>query len=186
MSKLPIKLAKEPIIDAVFELRMQSVFPLSNILTGILFSKLDGEKVIENLAITNLPKQLRDADPNLRFAPLIKIHWDGFMLLVGDQSVAVACKLPYPRWVNLKKAIQTVINIILGANIVTVIERYSMKYVNIIDSSSVINKANLVNLNIMLGEHTVSDKNFQLRVEIPNNNFISAIQIVSDASVILP
>ena len=184
--RLPNKLAKEPIIDAVFELRMQSSFPLSSVLTGIFFSKLDGEKIIENLPITNLPKQFRDTDPNLKFAPLIKIHWGNFMLLISDQSVAVACKLPYPRWANLKDAIKTVINVIEESNLITGIDRYSMKYVNIIDSSGIFNKADLVNLKMTLGDYTLSNQNFQLRIEIPDNNFISAIQIVSDANVVLP
>ena len=59
---LPIKLLKEPLIDAVFELRFMSSISASNVLPGYLFSKLDGKKTIERLPAADFPRPMRDMD----------------------------------------------------------------------------------------------------------------------------
>ena len=95
---LPSKLKKEPIIDALFEMRFTSATSASSIVPGVLFSKLSGDKTIERLPTEQIPKQLLESEPNLRFAPLVRLHWDNFLISIGDRSLAVACKMPYPGW----------------------------------------------------------------------------------------
>lgn len=41
---LPMKFGKEPLIDAIFEMRFQSQEGASNILAGVLYTALSGEK----------------------------------------------------------------------------------------------------------------------------------------------
>ena len=79
MQILPKKLKKEPLIDAVFEVRFTSAFPAGGVLPGLLFGNLDGDKKIEQLPLLQLPQVIRDADPNLRFAPLSRLDWGNFI-----------------------------------------------------------------------------------------------------------
>ena len=98
LTKLPLKLGKEPLIEALFEMRFKATAPVSNILPGLLFTKFKGEKKIEKLPAAQLPEELRKVDPSLHYAPLLRIYWDRFMILTSDRSSGLACKMPYPGW----------------------------------------------------------------------------------------
>ncbi len=182
-NKLPSKLRKEPLLDAVFEVRFSSKVPASSILPGILFNKLDGEKVIAQQPVAQLPKQMRDVDPNLQFAPLIRIQWKEYFFLIGDRNLAVACKIPYPGWAKFKNAIMQVAKILSELQIIENVQRYSLKYVDLIPFSNLKEQVSSVNLHIKLGDHVLEKEIFQLRLEIPQNEFITAVQILSAALV---
>ncbi len=40
--KLPLKVRKEPLVEAVFEMRFDASLPASNILPGVIFGELEG------------------------------------------------------------------------------------------------------------------------------------------------
>lgn len=182
-NKLPTKLKKEPLLDALFEIRFMSKVPASSILPGILFNKLDGEKIVAQQPAAQVPKQLRDVDPNLQFAPLVRIQWKEYVLLIGDRNVAVACKMPYPGWTKFNTAIIQVVKILSEVETIESIQRYSLKYVDLIPFSNLKEQVSSVNLHIKLGDHVLENEVFQLRIEIPQDGFINAVQILSAALV---
>ena len=162
-NKLPTKLKKEPLVDAVFELRFYSSAPASSIFPGFFFSKLEGTKNIETLPTAELPKHLRDSDPNLQFAPLVRIHWNNdYLISISDRSVAVACKYPYPGWRNFKQAILKVTDIVREVGIVHEIQRYSLKYVDLIPCDDIKDRVSYINLEIKLGSHKLKKECFSL------------------------
>lgn len=185
MTTLPKKLKKEPLIDAVFEIRFKSDFPAGGILPGLLFGKLDGNKTIEQLPISQIPHQVRDADPNLQFAPLTKLDWGQFYINVGDRSLSVGCKHPYPGWGDFKPAITEVTRILEDANIIKSVERYALKYVDLIPAATVKEQVSSLNFDITLAGHKLTQEVFQLRIEIPQGDFIHAVQVVSSATATL-
>jgi len=75
--KLPKRLGKETIIEALFEIRFTSDMQASDVLTGILYSKIDSPKHIKKLPATEMPTTIRQNDPNLQFASLVKIQLEG-------------------------------------------------------------------------------------------------------------
>ena len=179
----PIKLNKEPLLDAIFEVRFSMITPASNILPGIFFSKLDGEKSIERLPAADLPTQMRDAEPNLQYAPVMRIHWKEFVLLISDRSVAVACKMPYAGWKKFKNAIIQMVKILDEVEILESIQRYSMKYIDLIPIKNLSEQIASVNINISLGDHKLEKEMFQFRIEITDDEFINAVQIVSSGVI---
>ena len=186
MVKLPTKLKKEPLIDAIFELRFTSAVPASSILPGILFAQLIGDKSdksIERLGAADLPKQVRDADPNLQYAPIIRIHWRSFLIFISDRSVAVACKLPYVGWNAFQPAIIEVVGHLKDAEIIQSVQRYSLKYVNLLPALDAKEPVSLLNVEISLGNHKLEKEIFQVRVEIPREGFTNAVQVASPAEV---
>jgi uncharacterized protein (TIGR04255 family) len=185
-NQLPTKLKKEPIIDSVFEIRFSSEVPMSSILPGILFNKLDGEKIIEQQPASQLPKQLRDSDPNLQFAPLICIQWQQYRILIGDRNVAIACTMPYPGWTKFNGAIIQVTSILSSVGAIKSIQRYSLKCVNIIPFSTLKEQVSSVNLSIKLGDHRLEKEVFTFRIEIPQDEFINVVKILSSAVVTAP
>ena len=63
---LPTNLKKDPLVDAVFEIRFSSSIPASSVVPGILFSKLKGQAQIERLPASDIPSQLRMLNPALQ------------------------------------------------------------------------------------------------------------------------
>lgn len=184
-SNLPIKLKKEPLIDAVFEVRFSCAVPASIVVPGSLFNNLEGEKTIESLPLSQLPKLIRDADPNLKFAPLSRIDWNNFFINIGDSSLSVSCKYPYCGWKLFIQAIEDVMRALEKSNVVTAVDRYSMKYVDLIPASSNRQKVSMINFKVSIAEHQLENEPFQLRIEIPRNGLVHAVQVISSAQATL-
>ena len=183
--KLPAKLKKEPLIDAVFEVRFSGIAPTSFILPGILFNELEGEKIMGAFPIAQLPKPVRDADPNLKYAPLSRIEWQQFIFSVSDFSVSVSCKYPYPGWKVFKPAIIKLMEILVKSNIVKEVERYSMKYIDLIPEKDIQQIVGMFNIELLIASHKLEKEQFHIRIDIPKDGFIHTVQIVSSAQAVL-
>ncbi|HUX54725.1 MAG TPA: TIGR04255 family protein [Williamwhitmania sp.] len=182
---LPKKLKKEPLIDAIFEMRFDSVSPVLLILPGILFRELGGEKTIEALPIAQLPPEIRRADPNLKYSPLHRLDWGLFFVNIGDFSLSVSCKYPYPGWNAFKPAIIEVMRVLLESKLTKTIERYSLKYIDVIPFSDHRLSVSMVNLEVMIAGHKLEKEPFSIQVEIPKNGMKNIVQIVSSAKATL-
>lgn len=185
MQTLPKKLKKEPLIDAAFEVRFTSAFPAGGVLPGLLFGNLDGDKKIEQLPMSQLPQVMRDAEPNLRFAPLSRLDWEQFYINVGDRSVSVGFKHPYPGWNSFKPAIIKVMDVLKDANVIMSVERYSLKYIDLLPSTDLREQVSFLDFSVTLAGHKLEDEAFQIRLEIPSDGFIHAVQVVSSATATL-
>lgn len=179
----PKKLKKEPLFDAVFELRFNSRSAASSILPGFLFSKLSGSDNIEKMPAAQLPEQVRETDPNLQFAPLIRFHWGSFLILIGDRSILIACKMPYPGWIKFKAGILEVLQLLDEINIIESTQRFSLKYVDLIPAREIMEQVSLVNINLNIADHTLVKEVFQIRVEIPKGDINNVVQILSSAEI---
>jgi uncharacterized protein (TIGR04255 family) len=184
--KLPTRLRNEPLLDAVFECRFIAPIPLSNILPGILFSEFSEEKQIERLPQLDIPEVIRNRDPKLQYAPLIRINLNGYSILIGDRSIAVSCKLPYRGWIEFKSKIINIINIVKKSNLVDQIIRYSIKYIDLIQATDPTEQVNLANLSLTVGNHKLTKESYQVRMDIPVDGLINIVQIVSGAKVTMP
>jgi uncharacterized protein (TIGR04255 family) len=188
MTKLPTKLGKEPLIDVVFELRFASQMPASTLLPGLLVSQLQDsrhEVSIDRLPAADLPAQFRDADPNLRYVPLVVLRWNGFMINVGDRSLAITCPRPYKGWVEFRQAIFQVVSVLKSAPYISNLERHGLKYVDFLPITELDKQIASVNLQLSLGSHQLKQETVLVRLEIPDEQFVKIVQIVSNASVTL-
>ena len=179
--QLPKKLKNEPLIDAIFELRFSSSDSASNILPGFLFGALEGDKKIERLPAAEMPKQLRDSDPNLQFAPQVRLLWTDYVISIGDHNLSIGCKYPYPGWDAFKKAILGIINVVKGIPFIQTVNRFSMKYIDIIPSKGLQEQISLINTSIGIGGHVLEKEHFALRIDIPENETIHIVNITSSA-----
>ncbi|MHB1052005.1 MAG: TIGR04255 family protein [Thiobacillus sp.] len=186
--KLPRRLGREPLVDAVFEIRFATASPAANIIPGILFGRLGAGKTplkIERLAAAQIPESIRKADPALRYSPLLSLDWGQFNILVGDENVALSCKLPYPRWVAFKEAIMQVVREIAESGVIQGIDRYSMKYVDMLPLAALGQQVSALNWNVSLGNHQLTQEIANLRIEIPREEFLHLVTIQTGAFVVL-
>jgi uncharacterized protein (TIGR04255 family) len=191
MTHLPTRLKKEPLVEALFEVRFASLVPaISSVLPGLLFSKLSmpsgGPPKFERLPGADLPSQMRSANPILKYQPLMKVQIDRFNVLIGDYAVTVACQLPYPGWKAFRSQILQVIAILTELSIFEEIERYSLKYVDIIEGGSIEEQLKRTTLSLSFGSHRLSSEVFSIRIELPRDGFVHIVQIASSAIAPLP
>lgn len=184
---LPKKLKKEPLVDAIFEVRFSSGTVASNVIPGFFFAKLQPKEwVVDPLPIADVPGKVRSLDPNLRYQPLMRIHWDDFFILVGDNTLGVACKMPYPGWAEFSERIAVIIGLLIDSKIVKTIDRYSLKYVDVIEDDTLAKQIQKINIDIRLGSHAVREDKFTIRIEIPYDIFINVLQIAVPATATMP
>jgi len=184
MKKLPSKLTKEPLVDATFELRFKSTTQASTLLPGMLISKLsspgDGIQV-ERMPAADMPIQIRESEPALRFAPLVKFTLGNFIIMIGDHSLAIGCVMPYQGWTTYKAMIKSVVMALQDAWYIQEVERHSIKYVDLIETDSLVEQVKAVAINLSIKNYHLTQENFQVRVEIPEGDHIKIIQLLTGA-----
>jgi uncharacterized protein (TIGR04255 family) len=187
---LPVKLKKEPLADAIFEMRFSSAIPGSNIIPGMLASRLRTDDLkFERLPASDIPNRIRDMDPTLRSQPLMRMHWrESFFILIGDTAVSLACKIPYPGWKGdhgFKSHILELIELVTDPSLIQSIERYSLKYTGIIDGKDLAEQIGRFKVDLRLGEYQLKADPFSIRVEIRDGELLHVVQLGAPASVAL-
>ncbi|RQR81473.1 MULTISPECIES: TIGR04255 family protein [unclassified Burkholderia] len=177
--KLPKRLTSEPIVDAMFEVRFTSKASIASILPGVLFAALNASRV-ENTPAANLPEAIRRSDANLRAMAIVKVYWNRFYVLIGDESLAVGCQLPYPGWAEFRAAIEQVFKAAAGLNLIDQVNRCSSKYVDLLPEPGGLDQ---MNLDIRVGGHKLTTETTSLRTELPRGKFLHIVQAIGPANI---
>lgn len=164
MQDLPVRLEREPLVDALFEVRVKSTSSLADVIPGFLVHDLGGDASIARLPAADLPFPMRKQDPNLQNAPLLRIDWGTFSISVGDRNIVISCKMPYPSWPIFKTTILDILGRIAKLNLEGSVERYSLKYVNVIPATDYADQIGKVRMSVKLGELQVCDQHVSLQV----------------------
>lgn len=185
---LPAKLGNEPLIDVVCGVHFNSDVPVEALLPGLLLPMFAGKQPkFETLPVAQLPQVVRDSDPNLQSAPLMRVVVDErFTVLIGSRGLAVGCQMPYAGWAAFKAMIQTVFSVLRQVPSITAIGRHSLKYVDFVRSHGTQMTLSRFELKIEIAGRKVSDQATQLRTELVESPFLHAITIVSPATVNQP
>lgn len=185
---LPVKLEKEPLIDVVCAVNFESDGHADALLPGLLLPKLAGRPLkFETLPAAQLPQVVRESDPNLQNAPLMRVVVDErFTVLIGSKWLGVGCQMPYSGWSAFKEMIETVFAVLRDAPFVTRVERHSLKYVDFIESQGGDESLSRFNLQIEIAGRKLSNQATQLRTEIVEPPFLHAATIFSPAAAKRP
>ncbi len=186
MHKLPVKLEREPLVEALFEVRLSSMDTLADILPGFLFHELDPKPTVVRLPAAEIPQPMRANDPNLQFMPVLRLEWLNYFIAVGDQSFTVSCKLPYPKWQNFKSTILDVVRRITKVGFNGKVERYSVKYINLIQASSLAEQISKIRMSINIGSIELRDDHATLQVHRKEDNVTHILSIIIGAKGKLP
>jgi uncharacterized protein (TIGR04255 family) len=183
---VPKVLEREPLVDALCELRMEGSAPLADILPGILFHKLDPKPSMSRLPAAEIPQPVRAADPSLHFTPTQRLEWGDYIISVGDRNVIVSCKLPYPKWPNFKQKILEIINIISDVGVAGRVERFSIKYVNLIEAPTLVEQIAKIDMAIRIGALEVTDDHIDIKVHHSEEGIVHIITVITGANGRLP
>lgn len=179
---LPKALECEPLVDAVFEVRLGGTPFLADILPGFLLHELDSTPTVKRLPPADIPQPMRAIDPALQFAPIQRLEYSDHFISVGDRNIVISCKLPYPKWPKFKETILNVIMLISKIKIVEKVERYSLKYVNVISAPTNAEQVAKIKMEITLGAIRVSDDLVNLRVERQEGDTVHILSVITGAA----
>lgn len=183
--KIPVKLARDPIIEAVFEIRFQgSTTSISELLPGLMYPAIKGEiEVTERLPFADFPAQLIEADPNLRYQPRIRARGSRFSILIGDRSIIVSCPRPYVGWSEFSKILRSVLTSLQKTELISSIERCSVKYSNLLPAETLDDQFSLIKFSSNLGQYNLAKHLTFIRSEIEEEGIVNIVEVKSNSTV---
>ena len=183
MTKLPSVLEHEPLVDAVFEMRLGGEHHMADLLPGVIFGQLDPKPQFRKLPTAEVPSQIRSQEPSLAFAALVRFDHTDVTISFGDQNLVIGCKLPYPKWPAFKKQIMKIIKILEKAEIDVQVTRYSLKYVNLIQAESLKSQIAKIDMSIRVGDVEVDDDVINVRIVRQEEDTMHIITIATGVQV---
>lgn len=175
--KLPKKIEPCPIIDALIEIRFEtSIF--KSAVFGLVYQLIqpDYPGNVVPLPILQLPEQLREQDPNLKFKPLYRIENDNFIIQIGCDVLCISSKVPYRGWDLFFNHTVYIIKKLTDANIINRVIRLGHRYINFFEG----NIWECLSITApKIGFYKSS--NTLIRSELIDGDFINVVQITDSA-----
>lgn len=184
-NELPIRLNKDPLVGVVFELRFSSSPTLPNILPGYLFTNL-GCSNITKTPQSEIPEVIRNSDPNLMYVPSFLLDWEKYQIFIGERSLALSCNIPYQGWSDFNRNIKLLLEKAVELSIDIHVERYSLKYTDVIEYTGITPIQDLLNVELNVGGESVDLPRTQMRTEKEIDGSIIITQLIGSADAQLP
>jgi uncharacterized protein (TIGR04255 family) len=177
---IPKRLRREPLLEALWEMRFTSEnASIAEILPGLLYRELSPKySQLERLPEANIPRELADVDPNLRFRPIVRLVAAPFSVQVGAHMISVSCVRPYAGWPEFSARILEVANALGKTDLATHPERFSLKYVDLLQLDTPPTLACL-NLQLMVSGRDLERQPVHLRTEIRDITLVHVLQIAA-------
>jgi uncharacterized protein (TIGR04255 family) len=177
----PKLLRQDPIVEATFEVRFAANAPAGELLPGMLFGPLRGHFTnIVPMPLAQIPRQLRQLQPEFAYQPSNAIIGDRKRLGIGDRVVNVSFSRPYPGWGVVRPVIEDVLRAIQGTALVVTVERVSLRFTNIITFDK---DLSTLRVSFVLGDFKDFLPSRSLRAEIRHGGFTHIVQISTAADV---
>ncbi len=186
MNALPKRLRKEPLIEAIWQAQFDGGQGIGDVLPGILFTELRKSHPalqLRRLPAADVPAAIAQIDPNLRFTPKMLMEAPGgsFIWQVGDRVITLNCRRPYVGWARFKDAVEALSRIVEGSSLIARLQRHSLRYIDLL-TEELANDLSVLRVAMSVGDRTIRDR-VQMRVEIPEADYLHVVQIATAAQV---
>lgn len=184
---LPVKLDKEPLVEAVCQLRVAGGAALNVFFPGMLLTRYPQDvSGLQQLPSAMIPEQLRAMQPEMAFVPIIQLKFKGVLVMIGQRSISVSNPAPYLGWRQFKSLIIEVFNVLLQSKQVSKIDRYSIKYVNVLKANEVSGPFNALDWSIRIGRLDLNMQSTNVRTETVSNKLVTIITLSGGVAVQVP
>ncbi len=179
-TRLPTRLASEPIVEVVSEVRFNASRDAAvNLLPGILHSKFGPFDQQGRTLPMALPPELIQADASLLFRPHVAMFLGNKVIQVGPRVVSVALRAPYPGWTEFSNFVFEVFQVVCNQNFVTEIDWLSLKYTDLISFSGEPPRLGWLNASLTLGDSRLDDQPIAIRAEHMDGPITTVVQVSS-------
>ena len=175
---LPSRIEKCPLIDALIEFRFEAAIAKSAVF-GVIYNLIrnDYRGNVINLPILQIPEQIREVDPNLKFKPLYRIEGDKFIIQIGYDVLSISSKMPYVGWPEFSQHSLSLINKIIQEGIIKRVSRLGHRYINFFRGDI----TNCLTMSFSMTEKYVSE-NLLIRTDVRDGNFMNTLQFANNAN----
>jgi uncharacterized protein (TIGR04255 family) len=169
LGALPAEVSPDSILEALLEIRYET-----QVLPEIVYGRIVDNSNWEDFAQSTLPAyafpaELRQIDPDLRYAPVLQLGSGIRSLRIGPSVLSFHIRNPYPGWTSFRQDLHNVVITLFGAcrNELNV-SRMGLRYINaLLPGLHGINS--IADLNISLavaGERLTSNLNLNYTSQI--------------------
>lgn len=192
MNKIPKRLMKEPLIEAIWQVQFEppAEQPIGDLLPGMLYSALRDthpKLQLHRLPTADIPAQVAQLDPNLRYIAKYRMEEAGlpFLYQVGDHTVTLNCRKPYVGWNDFKEKTLALIDILDKSGFIPVPTRHSLRYIDLLDLEPAPDLSSL-QIKIEIGGLAMCTKPLQMRIELPEDDCLHVVQLATPVQAALP
>ncbi len=178
LMRIPRRLTRNPIVDAIAEVRFSSNIP-NDAIIGLVYTTVQetfGKP--EDLPILQIPAPLREKDPNLRYQACYRFTKPGNVLLIGPHSVALST-YPYSAWGAASPLLDQILSRLHSVGLFNRIERIGLRYVNFFENINVIDHSTLM---LKVRDVSIAEQSITLRSETEFKGFTVVTQIANRAT----
>jgi uncharacterized protein (TIGR04255 family) len=184
MTRLPIRLERPPLVEAVLELRFDSPREaVGDLLPGMVYGKLKNLfDQVEPLALAAIPREMRRADADLKYRPHVRLTGSGQSLLLGDHVAGVSRTPPYAGWAAFRSTCEEALNALRETKLLESLERFSFKCVNLLEHDGR-HPLSVVDGALRLGSYTLSPAGLRVRAEVEDAGFVNIVELASGITI---
>ncbi len=177
----PTKITPDPIIDAVVEFRFESEIPPDAIL-GMLFNVVRNDfPNFNKLPIADIPGELRQKDPQLKFAPCYQSISNGYRLNVGPNVISLGNPGDYVGWKeNFYPFLENIIKQLEKSGIVKRFTRIGIRYIDFFE----IDIFEKITLSISFNDAPLEAKQITVSTIFEHDQLITRVNIQNNSTVI--
>lgn len=178
---IPKRLKEDALVNVLFEIRFSSENnTFSSIMPGILFTELSLKNSFRTPHF-EIPEVVRQQNVDFKYLPLVGFSWGDYNILIGDNVLLLAVNSRYPGWETFKKHICTLMDIVKKHDLISIVERFSLKYVDIIEYPSTEDIGEHLNMSVSLGDENYLGPYLNLRSEKQEGDAVIIIQLAGQA-----
>ena len=164
--------------NRLIEFRFEAAIAKSAVF-GVIYNLIrnDYRGNVINLPILQIPEQIREVDPNLKFKPLYRIEGDKFIIQIGYDVLSISSKMPYVGWPEFSQHSLSLINKIIQEGIIKRVSRLGHRYINFFRGDI----TNSLTMSFSMTEKYVSE-NLLIRTDVRDGNFMNTLQFANNAN----
>lgn len=181
----PKKLGIVPIVDATFELRFEpSDLSANELMLGLMHRELkDQIPKVSALPQATIPREMIQSIAALQYQPQRSLSGDQYHLALGPKVLALACIRPYSGWAAFSEMIRRTVDSLRNTDQVKEVERFSLKYRNIIEALPEVNQLGMLNVHLDVSSLPFGAKSTHIKVETAREQFDNLITIQTHTEV---
>ena len=179
MLSLPKSIETCPIVDALVEVRFLPAVP-EEVVFGVLYESLSARfPKVENMPVLQVPPQIRNLNPQLRFQPTHRLKGTNYYVSIGPKVIIVGIELPYPGWTAMRAELLSTFEAIMAKQVVKQIQRLGFRYLNVFEGDV----TRRLTLETRLGEKIIEGEKTLFRTTIKRGESNVTLKVSKDQNV---